>query len=262
MIRNISLAVLLVALASNLGRAAITTYAEYHLGEAGSMTGNVPVDSSGNSLTIATSSGAGTYTTGTVGVFAPGSTAYVDTSEVGNRGWYGANTLFSTLTTDNFAFGIYAQAAGNTTQIGDVFTVGGANGSFKLSLDTTGWRASSNNVTYFGSTAPFTANTWVHLAVIRSNGSSTFYVNGVAQGGTYAAAPVHGAPHISVSPGGATYFDGLLDEARVVTFTAGESTANILGALTATPVPEPATYFVLGLGAFGLLAQRMRATKK
>ncbi|MCU0797151.1 MAG: PEP-CTERM sorting domain-containing protein [Akkermansiaceae bacterium] len=78
-------------------------------------------------------------------------------------------------------------------------------------------------------------------------------INGVAQG-TYSGTPVHGAAHLSVAPGGATYFDGQMDEARVVTFTGGESTANILNTLTA--VPEPSAMALGVLGALAVLRRR------
>ena len=38
-------------------------------------------------------------------------------------------------------------------------------------------------------------------------------------------------PHLSVSPGGATFFDGQFDEARVVTFDAGEPVGDVIAAL-------------------------------
>ena len=229
----------LLAIATPIANASISLYAEYHLGEAGSLgANNLPLDSSGNGKSLITAISGNTATTGTSEVSAPGSTTYLDTSGAGNEGWY-ASGLYSTapvLATDNFAFGVYASAASiASANQGDVFTVGGNNGAFKLSLDVNGWAASSHNVAWIGpsggTSGSFTANTWVHLALIRSAGVATFYINGVAQAGTYSGAPVIDTPHMSVSPGGSVYFDGRLDEARVVTFAAGESTANILSSL-------------------------------
>ena len=60
---------------------------------------------------------------------------------------------------------------------------------------------------------------------------------------------MHDTVHLSVNSGGGAYFDGGMDEARVVTFDPGEPTANVLSALQ---VPEPATALSL-LGGLGLL---------
>lgn len=237
-------------------QAAVTIFAEYHLGEPGSLaaTTNAPQDSAGGNLHITNSISGGTSTVSNANVFAPGSTAYLDTSGAGNEGWYGSGTLFNSLATDNFAFGVYARAAGNTTQQGDVFTLGGGTQAFKLTLSSSGWVASSHNVQEFGSAGTFVADQWVHLALIRSGSQTTFYVNGVAQGAAFGGAPIHGAPHVSVTPGGSTFFDGLIDEARVVTFTPGESTSNILATLQG--VPEPSVVLLGGLGALALLRRR------
>lgn len=237
--------------------AAVTLVAEYHLGESGSISGpnQNPQDSVGSRHFSSPINGS-SASIGTTGVFAPGSTAYLDTSGGGNEGWYDPN--FADLPTDNFGFGIYARAANNSgAEQGDIFTVGGSNGAFKLSLGGNGWAASAHNVAWIGQadgvSGSFSASTWVHLALIRSSGITTFYINGVAQG-TYTGTPVHGAAHLSVAPGGATYFDGQMDEARVVTFTSGESTANILNTLTA--VPEPSAMALGVLGALAVLRRR------
>jgi hypothetical protein len=257
---SLMLSLSLSAVLGGTSSAAVTLVAEYHLGESGSLSGSSqnPQDAAG-SRHFASEINGSSATVGTTGVVAPGSTAYLDTSSGVNEGWYGAD--FSTLPTDDFAFGIYARAVNNSgSEQGDVFTLGGDNGAFKLSLAGNGWAASAHNVAWIGQangvSGSFTSSIWVHLALIRSGGVTTFYIDGVAQG-TYSGAPAHGSSHLSVSPGGASYFDGQLDEGRVVTFTAGESTANILGALTA--VPEPSTLLLGGLGAFALLGRRKRA---
>jgi hypothetical protein len=253
------LAISLLGMASS--HAAVTLYAEYRLGETGSLgAGNRPLDSSGNGKNMANEISGATTSTGTAGVSAPGSTHYLDTAASGDQGWYSSNLYNSAppLALDNFAFGIYARAAANTAATrGDVFTIGGSNGSFKLSLGSNGWAASAHNVAWIGSSegtpGSFTANEWAHIAMIRSGGTTTFYINGIAQAGTSTSTPVIDTPHFSVNPGGSIYFDGHLDEARVVTFTSGESTANILNTLA---VPEPSSALLGSLGMLALLRRR------
>lgn len=242
--------------------AAVTLVHEYHLGEAGSLaaTNNTPLDSAGSADFTNQINGANAVVASS-GVFAPGSTAYIDTSSANNTGWYGAN--FAAVPTDNFAIGVFARAASNEVgDRGDIFAAGGASGggagSFKLSLANNGWGASSNGDSWIGGTngvgGSFTANQWVHLALVRQSGTTTFYINGAAQGGTYGGTPTNSAAHISVSPGGASFFDGHIDEARLVTFSASDSTTDILNTLQA--VPEPSSTALLGLGAMALIFRR------
>ncbi len=243
--------------------AAISLFAEYHLGEIGSLgPTNLPLDSSPalrNFINEISGANASVVTGGTA---AAGSTAYLSTAGGGNEGWYASN-LFTGLATDNFAFGVYAKASSLGSTQGDIFTLGGSNGSFKLSLANNGWAASAHNVAWIGGdegvVGSFAADAWVHLALIRNSGTTTFFINGVAQGSTFGGAPIHDTAHVSVNPGGATYFDGGIDEARVVTFDTGESTPNILNALQ---VPEPGSAALL-VGGLAMMAgfRRRRAAR-
>ena len=254
---------LILGLAVPAARATITTYAEYHLGEAGSLgSNNLPQDTSGNGRNFTSAINGGYTSVGNAAfhALAANSTAYLDTSLTGNEGFY-SSALFTSLPTDNFAFGVYASAATLSGATGDIFTVGGSNGSFKLSLASNGWASSAHNVAWIGGdggvSGSFAANTWVHLAMIRASGTTTFYINGIPQGSTYAGVPVNDTPHLSVDPGGATYFDGRIDEARVVTFTSGESTTNVLNALQA--VPEPSALALGALASLALVRRRRSA---
>lgn len=252
----------LLILASLPASAAVTVFAQYHLGEAGSLgANNLPLDSSGNGRNFVNeiNGAAATVGSSTFHPNASGSTAYLDTSGAGNEGWY-SSSLFNSLQTDNFALGVFARSSSNAAaNQGDIFTVGGSNGSIKLSLAGNGWAASAHNVAWIGQdsgiSGSFAADTWVHLALIRSAGVTTFYINGVASGFTYAGVPVNDSPHVSVAPGGSSYFDGLIDEARVVTFTPGESTSNIIAALQGVPEPTISVLALLGL-AVGVKRRR------
>ncbi|MFD0894280.1 alpha-L-fucosidase [Luteolibacter ambystomatis] len=224
-------------------RANVAILADYPLGEPGSLgTNSRPLDLTGTYSYTGNNYG-GTTPVATAGVSAPGSTHYLDTSDTTRQeGFWGP--VFSVPGSDNFAMGIYVRAAEDTAATrGSIFTSGPSNqnGVLKITLDGNGWSASAHNVAWIGTAGGtgFTANTWVHLALIRSGGVTTFYIDGAAQAGTWSGTPVFGQSHLGVDAGGTNAFDGHLDQARVVTFTAGESVANILAALTSAGAPEP-----------------------
>lgn len=66
---------------------------------------------------------------------------------------------------------------------------------------------------------------WVHVAMVRDSGISTFYINGVANGDT--TADDMGTPaekeviHVGVAPGNGQKFSGSMDELRIFTFNSG-----------------------------------------
>ncbi len=157
--------------------------------------------------------------------------------------------------------GIYVRSFENTAATAGMIFMLGGNNAFGVGLSGNGWSARDFNFSYIGSddtgvAGSFSANTWTHLALIRDNGTTTFYINRVAQTPTYAGAPSHDLGFLSTEPGAPTYFDGDMDEARVVTFTPGESTSNVLDALQG--VPEPSSAFLVALGGITLLLRRRR----
>ncbi|MCW1924437.1 autotransporter-associated beta strand repeat-containing protein [Luteolibacter arcticus] len=241
-LRSSALLALVVVLPGH-SPAAITPFAEYHLGEAGSMSGatKLPQDSSGNNRHFSSNISGGSVPLSPSPVTAPGSTHYIDTRALSpDQGWYSSNT-FSGLATDNFAVGVYASAPSLDATPRDVIALGGGTSAFKISLAANGWAASSHNASWIGPAngyaGTFTANQWVHLALIRKNGVTTFYIDGVAKAGTYNGAPAHNSPHLSVNPGGTIFFNGRIDEARVVTFAGTDTEQDILAALGTPPLP-------------------------
>ena len=248
--------VLAAAALTGPATAAITVYAEYRLGEAGSLgPDNTPLDSIGSRDIDQAINGAG-ISVGSPGAY-PGSTAFMDSSNPSNTGFYSLGN-FADLPTNNVAIGVFAKASSNDgSTIGTVFGTGDG-GGFDLGLHANGWAGSLFNVDWVGPAGgvagSFTPDTWVHLALIRADGVTTFYIDGVAQPGTVSLAPVHSSPHLSVSPGGSSYFDGGIDGARAVFFDPGESPAAVLNVLQG--VPEPSSVALLGLG--GLVALRRR----
>lgn len=245
---------------SGISQAAITITGYYPFGESGSLgTGNVPLDTVGTNSATVLFGDPGTAVTGPGGN--AGSTAYLDTSNAAAGGYHGTN--FGYLPTDNYAFSIYASAnaagGGNT---GNIMSIG-TNGAYCFDFGSNGWGASFVGVQWIsqvgGVSGSFTPNTWTHLALVRQNGLTTFYIDGISAGTTAADSGNKGNGHFSVHPGASFSFDGLLDEARVVTFSSTDSTADILTTLqTGAIVPEASSAL---LGAFGCLAllRRRRA---
>lgn len=238
-------------------KAATLLFEEYRLGEPGTVgASNDPLDSVGTRH-IDTTINPAAVTIGGPGATA-GSSAFLDTSDPADSGYY-HTTNFSDLPTDNFAIGVYAKAAALIgANQGTIFGTG--DGGLDISLQANGWAGSVFNVAWVGEaggvTGSFTPDTWTHLALVRADGITTFYVDGIAQPGTFDGAPVNGLPHVSVSPGGGSYFNGGIDEIRVVTFDAGESTSSVLGELTA--VPEPSSLALLSIGFMFTLSRRRR----
>lgn len=235
--------------------AAITVYAEYLLGEPLTLgTNNLPLDSvGGRDFTDPINPGG--VTVGGPGAHA-GSTAYLDTSSPIDSGYYNVGNFLS-LANDNVAIGVYARASAIGGNTGTIFGTGDG-GGLDLSLAGNGWAGSLFNVDWVGPddgvTGSFTPGTWVHLALIRDSGLTTFYINGIPQGASLATAPVNSSPHLSVKPGGSAYFDGQIDEARAVTFDSGESTAAILNTLQG--IPEPSSAAFLAVGCLALVRRR------
>jgi hypothetical protein len=85
------------------------------------------------------------------------------------------------------------------------------------------------------------SNVWTHVALVRNNGSSTLYINGIASGTNTTATPLLptggfalAAP--AVNPFPAYSFNGTIDEVRLFTFGPGQFSTNDL-----SYYPAPAT---------------------
>ena len=235
--------------------AAVTVFAEYLLGEPLTLgTNNLPLDTvGGRDFTDAINPGG--VTVGSPGAHA-GSAAFMDTSSGANSGYYNVGN-FSSFPNNNVAIGVYARASAISGSIGTIFGTGDG-GGLDLALHANGWAGSLFNVAWVGPaggvTGSFMSDTWVHLALVCADGLTTFYIDGVPQGAALAMTPSNSSPHISVSPGGATYFDGGIDDARAVTFDSGESTAAVLDALRG--IPEPSSAAFLAMGCLALIRRR------
>ena len=230
--------------------AAITYVHTYKLGETTSVVDGKPQDGTGSAHFTTTYDGGST--TQTSGAGAASSTAYANYS---GQGAYGAD--FSGFATDNFGIEFWTRtsqlgtatlfATGTTGHI--VFGI--ASGNWLAAVHGGGWIGGSE-----GSGQTIAANTWTHLAIIRNNGVSTFYINGVAQTGTLNVAPSgHGTGHIGVASGRASAYAGDLDELRMFTFD--PAVDNPVAALNLqAAVPEPSSTALLGLSSLALILRR------
>jgi hypothetical protein len=151
------------------------------------------------------------------------------------NGAYATNVIVSTVTNN---FGIECWVKPTILGRNEVIAYNGITGG----IGSGGWGIFlSSNTNYdglFGGVAfvggvPATANVWTHLALVRTNGTATLYVNGVAAGSTVTSNPGLPAGNFALatdpqSPGG-ELFTGLIDEVRVFTFAPGQfSTSDLL----------------------------------
>jgi hypothetical protein len=214
------------------GSAAITTEAWYRLGEDGVGANNLPKDSSSNSRDfVNTAANPGGVTVSTTSP-APGSSKYYifDADQTGfdTDGW--------TAPTDNIGVECWAQSHDlsfdTSTTVGSVVFGTGDNqhGIGILYNDFgAGFVGVIGNVNYVGLPyQPKTTNDWVHFAVVRDSGVTTFYVNGVAQSPTRTDTPVASTGVFMGYGGTLTNFNGAIDEARIFTFQPGEFYPNDL----------------------------------
>ncbi len=168
------------------------------------------------------------------------------------------------MATNNFAVEFWVRTSNLTQSAISVFQTGNNNnGSLKIGIAGGVWTASYHNVGWIGATdgvgQAVTSGTWTHLAVIRDNGTSTFYIDGVAQSGTSNGTPVHNdSAHLAVNPGGfaGNWFEGDLDEINTFTFVSGVD--DPVAALSINAVPEPASTAFLGLSGLVFLLRRRK----
>ncbi|MEJ6568417.1 MAG: hypothetical protein QNL80_06090 [Akkermansiaceae bacterium] len=229
----------------------ITVYSEYQLGEDGLI--DPPQDLSVNERNYGRVAGANAVVVKDETPPAPVSSAFIQTDV--NHGWF--QGPFGDLATDNFAFGIYVRASEIAGSVGHIFVTGLDTNAVRIvfayddpaaEIPVLGWRADFQAEvvegagggprdiavgTQIGDFIPLLPDTWVHLAVVRKDGETGFYADGVLQGATDSVTvPVHSnLSHLAVTSGGQLYFDGGIDELRTITFTSEETIADIITAL-------------------------------
>ena len=276
-------ALLIGALSSS---ASINIQAWYHLGEPGTLPGGLPVDSSGNGNNM--NDGFSEFESVHVGANTPGGPLGTSGITSTNSSEWGRNgdVIIAArdeyyVSGDNFGIEAWVLPFGNGYNIfccesahdytAQIFDSGGdATGLYfgvKNNQDGTysfvGGVITDTGTVTVGDPFALVTNGWTHLAVVRDNGTNTFYVNGVAHGASTTDAPSSKVPtgtgsqngmRLGASGGDQLAFRGLIDEARAFTFSPGEfSVTNLLypSASATTPmiVSQPADARVWDGGA-------------
>jgi hypothetical protein len=230
---------------------AITVQAHYRMGDEGEGANNRPLDSSGEGRDFT-----GNINTATINLTGGGysNDAYY-TFNGTNQGYF---DIGYDAPEDNVGVEVWVRTSDLAQVNRTLFSTGSNLDGISIGYDATpgiGWFGAVSNVAFVGTVgvANYSAGDWIHLAIVRDGGTSTFYVNGVS-GGTSAATPNNATlTHMAVNAGGVEYFGGDIAEARIFTFNAGEfSTSNLLF----PAVPEPSAALLGGIGLLALLRRR------
>lgn len=133
-----------------------------------------------------------------------------------------SNSIFAIGTTDfTVEFWIYITARKAYGYV--LSTQGGTNGLY-ISFDAAGnYLRLTNDTTVYALSSTLNLNQWYHVAVVRSNGSSKIYVDGV--GGTAVACSlsfVQSGPLIG-GTSTANYFQGYIDDLRITKYARYQS---------------------------------------
>lgn len=163
--------------------------------------------------------------------------------------------------TDNFGVETWVKAASTTpvngTQAAILYNGNfGSNGFGLYQVGDQYQGVLGASVNFLGS-APVTGD-WVHLALVRDGGLTTFYANGVDMGSTIDIAPLPASPSFSLAAlgSGDDPFAGHIDEVRSFTFEAGQFNPSDL--LYFVPEPSSLALGILGMLSYGFYALRRR----
>jgi alpha-L-fucosidase len=217
----------MIGLCLAAAHAAVIPYAHYRMGDSTPATNggnNLPHDSSGNGWPMINSAGGTPVITSNGG---PNHDAYYTFN--GSDQFFHGTAAGWNPPEDNVGVEIWVRTSKLSQVNQHVFGTGDNTAGLNLGYDAnngSGWFGSVAGVAFAGSTgaARYRAGDWIHLAVVRSAGTTTFYANGIPGGSTTAvpvdASGIH-ALHMAVNNGGVSRFAGDLAEARIFTFAPG-----------------------------------------
>jgi hypothetical protein len=183
-------------------------------------TNNVFVDSSTNNFTVTRN---GNATQGTFSPFSPaGWSGFFDGT--GDYLTLANNAAFS-MGTGNFTieFWIYQSVRDSIRQILDIAD-GNSAGRLILWIDTGGTLlnlGSSGVQRHSTAGGAIVLNSWIHVALVRSAGTTKFYINGTQSGTDYTDSTNYtcttGSVHLGINSDGGTYpFNGYMSNVRIV----------------------------------------------
>ncbi len=216
----------------------VTPYVHYRMGDGTPATNggrNLPYDSSGNSRHMASQASGTPVITSSGG---PNNDAYY--TFTGSNQYFFGTTAAWNPPEDNVGVEAWVRTS-NLSQVDKhIFGTGNNLNGLNLGLSSSGWFGAVAGKVGVGSTGAgnYTAGTWIHLAVVRSAGTTTFYANGHPMGSTTTVpndASGTGVLHMAVNSGGSSLFAGDIAEARIFTFATGAFNPNY--DLLITPVP-------------------------
>jgi uncharacterized repeat protein (TIGR02543 family) len=232
-----SLVIVLVALGlSQFAHSAITMQSYWQLGEGAAIgtdssnvnDGTINNFSNTTGTTILTSTPSG----------AAGSTAYAHTNGVNYQGlWmFGAGSTAQTVPADNWGvqFNVRVTTAPAAGTYKAVFGMAeGVSGGLVIEANNIGGtvyfdvnkQATANYIIPRNATVTVTNNTWYNLALVKSGGTTTFYVNGTFAGSNAGAINTSGLLAFGFEQNIGTHqLSGDFDEARFFTFAQGAFT--------------------------------------
>src|SRR5215471_13721595 len=227
--RTVALGVGLAGLLVGNAQATVHCEAWYHLGE-----NTLPQDASGHGRHFQKTGPGYTYASTDSAGGPLGDSGFTSTTslEFGREGQSGFVDIGYTPPNDNVGIEAWVKPIGPGCigPLGWVLSTGEYGGINISVVDQTCLRAGLVYKNYVGDSVPIDVSRWTHVAVVRDQGVTTFYVNGIARGSTSAVPN----PASTVHLGGAaenfrSAFRGLIDEARIFTFAPGEfSTSDLL----------------------------------
>lgn len=246
---------LVLATAAVPAQATITVLNQWHLGEADSGA------SAGGAGAATTVDSVGGFNLNKVGAptyasdVAPRIGSTLSVAFNGTADGYNNMTAVASTLSDNFGIEAWVKSNGSTA--------GNATIAYNGNTSNAGWGifrfGGSYGLLYggnLGANVSPISTAWTELALVRDNGTTTFYVNGVASYTTPTGPnPPSGGVGIGTNPTvpNAEMFDGKIDEVRIFSFAPGAFSVGDLN--LPPPVPTP----MLSLRAMAALGLAMLA---
>ena len=114
---------------------------------------------------------------------------------------------------------VYRNVSGVAHQIISLFNSAGSNSGLSIKINSSNLVQADNGVTGTTAAGTVSANTWVHVAVVRSSGNTQIYVNGTAAGSAITQAPNTAQFfRIGITVNDLDPFNGYIDDLRITRY--------------------------------------------